>query len=114
MTLDSQYSELRIIHFVFKGVQYGIRPNIVVYLCLIFSSIQVNIIFPIIFFVICLFLVTLPFYVSPVEVSIGLALIISGIPVYIIFIYWKDKPVWLIRTSGKLLIIVAYLVQPAH
>jgi hypothetical protein len=29
-------------------------------------------------------------------------LIISGIPMYLIFIYWKDKPLWLIRTSGKL------------
>ena len=109
MTLNSQYSELRILHFVFKEVQFGIRRNMVLQLCLI-SSIQVNIIFPIIFFIICLFLVTLPFYVSPWEVGIGLALIISGIPVYIIFIYWKDKPLWLIRTSGKLLIIVAYLV----
>jgi hypothetical protein len=109
MTSNSQYSELRILHFVFKEVQCGIRPNMVLQLCLI-SSIQVNIIFPIIFFIICLFLVTLPFYVSPWEVGIGLALIISGIPVYIIFIYWKDKPLWLIRTSGKLLIIVAYLV----
>ncbi|XP_021934538.1 Y+L amino acid transporter 2 [Zootermopsis nevadensis] len=61
--------------------------------------IKVNIIFPIIFFIICLFLVTLPFYVSPWEVGIGLVLIVSGVPVYLIFIYWKNKPFWLIRTS---------------
>jgi hypothetical protein len=48
------------------------------------------------------------------EVGIGLVLIISGIPVYLIFIYWKHKPLWLIRTSGKLSVIVAHLVQPAH
>lgn len=63
--------------------------------------IKVNIIFPIIFFIICLFLVTLPFYVSPWEVGIGLVLIISGIPMYLIFIYWKDKPLWLIRISDS-------------
>lgn len=63
--------------------------------------IKVNIIFPIIFFIICLFLVTLPIYVSPWEVGIGLVLIISGIPVYLIFIYWKDKPLWLIRISDS-------------
>ena len=113
MTLTSQYSELRILHFVFKELRCGIRPNIVMQLCLLFSK-QVNIIFPIIFFIICLFLVTLPFYVSPWEVGIGLGLIISGIPVYLIFIYWKDKPLWLIRTSGKMSIIVAHLVQPAY
>jgi len=112
MTLTSQYSGLRI-HFVFKKMWCGIRPHIVTQLCLIFS-IQVNIIFPIIFFIICLFLVTLPFYVSPWEVGIGLGLIISGIPVYLIFIYWKDKPLWLIRISGKLSIIVAHLVQPSY
>jgi len=112
MILTSQYSELRI-HFVFNEVQCGSRPNIIMQLCLIFSK-QVNIIFPIIFFIICLFLVTLPFYVSPWEVGIGLGLIISGIPVYLIFIYWKDKPRWLIRTSGKLSIIVAHSVQPAY
>jgi len=82
-------------------------------LCLIFSK-QVHIIFPIIFFIICLFLVTLPFYVSSWEVGIGLVLIVSGIPVYFIFIYWKNKPLWLIRTSGKLSIIVAHLVQPSY
>jgi hypothetical protein len=59
-----------------------------------------------------LFLVTLPFYVSPWEVGIGLVLIISGIPMYLIFIYWKDKPLWLIRISGKFTIITAHLVQP--
>ncbi|XP_069698385.1 Y+L amino acid transporter 2 [Periplaneta americana] len=63
--------------------------------------IKVNIIFPIIFFIICVFLVTLPFYVSPWEVGIGLILIVSGIPMYLIFIYWKNKPLWLVRTSDN-------------
>ncbi|KAF6214780.1 hypothetical protein GE061_009523 [Apolygus lucorum] len=48
--------------------------------------IKVNIILPILFFVICIFLVTLPCYVRPMEVGIGLLIIISGIPVYYIFI----------------------------
>ncbi|PNF29741.1 Y+L amino acid transporter 2 [Cryptotermes secundus] len=69
--------------------------------------IKVNIIFPIIFFIICLFLVTLPFYVSPWEVGIGLVLIISGIPMYLIFIYWKDKPLWLIRISDSFNLVCA-------
>nr|CAD7588773.1 unnamed protein product [Timema genevievae] len=67
--------------------------------------IKVNIIFPIIFFVICLFLVILPCYVSQLEVGVGLAFIISGIPLYLIFIYWKNKPRWLVKSSGKYCII---------
>ncbi|XP_067006782.2 Y+L amino acid transporter 2 [Anabrus simplex] len=61
--------------------------------------IKVSLIFPIIFFIICVFLVTFPCYVSPWEVSIGLAFIISGIPLYFIFIWWQNKPRWLTRLS---------------
>lgn len=57
--------------------------------------IKVNILLPIIFFVICAFLVTFPCYVSPVEVVIGSSFIICGIPVYYVTIGWKNKPYWL-------------------
>ncbi|KAG8231923.1 hypothetical protein J437_LFUL011392 [Ladona fulva] len=61
--------------------------------------IKVNILLPIIFFIICAFLVTLPCYVSPWEVGIGLSIIASGIPVYLICIKWKNKPCWITQTS---------------
>lgn len=57
--------------------------------------IKVNISLPIIFFLICAFLVTFPCYVSPWEVGIGLGFIIAGIPVYLITIAWQTKPQWL-------------------
>ena len=56
--------------------------------------IQVNIIIPIVFFVVCTFLVLLPFYVSPYETGIGAAITFSGIPVYLVTIKWKNKPKW--------------------
>ncbi|KAL0101805.1 hypothetical protein PUN28_019148 [Cardiocondyla obscurior] len=59
----------------------------------------VSIILPIIFFVICAFLVTFPCYVSPWEVGVGIIIILSGIPVYCIFIDWKSKPAWLVNGS---------------
>ncbi|KAL1124282.1 hypothetical protein AAG570_002051 [Ranatra chinensis] len=62
--------------------------------------IKVNIILPIIFFIICTFLVTLPCYVSPWEVGVGIIIILSGIPFYLVFIYWKNKPPWLIKFTG--------------
>ncbi|KAK0179337.1 hypothetical protein PV327_005097 [Microctonus hyperodae] len=61
--------------------------------------IKVSFILPIVFLLICIFLVFLPCYGSPLEVGIGLMIIISGIPVYWIFIYWENKPQWLISAS---------------
>jgi L-type amino acid transporter 5 len=57
--------------------------------------IRVNIILPIIFLLICGFLVTFPCYVSPIEVGVGLVFILCGIPVYFVTIAWKTKPDWL-------------------
>lgn len=61
--------------------------------------IKVSIILPIIFFIICVFLVIFPCYVSPWEVGIGIIIILSGIPMYWIFIDWKAKPAWLVNGS---------------
>ncbi|XP_047367016.1 Y+L amino acid transporter 2 [Vespa velutina] len=61
--------------------------------------IKVSIALPVIFFIICTFLVILPCYVSPWEVGVGIIIILSGIPVYSIFIYWKNKPIWLVSAS---------------
>lgn len=54
--------------------------------------IKVNLALPILFFIICLFLVFLPFYVSPFETGIGVAITLSGIPVYLVTVAWKSKP----------------------
>ncbi|XP_064467564.1 Y+L amino acid transporter 2-like isoform X3 [Ornithodoros turicata] len=72
--------------------------------------IKVNIILPIIFFIISLFLVVLPFFSEPLETSIGVGIALSGIPVYFLTIYWKEKPkayrrgiFWLTECVQKLL-----------
>lgn len=54
--------------------------------------IKVNLALPIVFFVTCLFLVLLPLYVSPYETGISIAIVLSGIPVYFLTVYWKNKP----------------------
>ncbi|XP_018330818.1 Y+L amino acid transporter 2 [Agrilus planipennis] len=59
--------------------------------------IQVHLALPILFFAICVFLVTFPCYVSPLEVGVGMILIICGIPVYFVTIWWQTKPSWLNR-----------------
>ncbi|KAF5288976.1 hypothetical protein FQA39_LY03855 [Lamprigera yunnana] len=64
------------------------KPNLM-------RPIKVNIVLPVIFLCICAFLVTFPCYVSPWEVSIGLAFVLCGIPVYLVTIAWTSKPAWL-------------------
>lgn len=73
-----------------------------------------SIVLPIIFLIICVFLVTFPCYVSPWEVGVGVIVIISGIPVYWIFIYWKNKPKCLVRGSGKLIHGTEWYVTQKH
>merc|ERR1719510_1255264 len=53
--------------------------------------IKVNIILPITFFLVCIFLVCLPIGVHPKTVLVGLAIIASGVPVYLIFVHWSPS-----------------------
>lgn len=54
--------------------------------------IKFNIIIPIIFLLICLFLLLVPLYAAPYDTGIGLAIVLSGVPVYCIGVLWKSKP----------------------
>uniref|UniRef100_A0A914BUD7 Uncharacterized protein n=1 Tax=Acrobeloides nanus TaxID=290746 RepID=A0A914BUD7_9BILA len=57
--------------------------------------IKVNLIFPISFLIGCIALVVIPIIGAPVDTAIGLAIMLSAIPVYLIFVAWKRKPRWL-------------------
>lgn len=61
-------------------------------------SVQVNIIVPIAFLLVCGFLVFLPLYVQPHEVGMGLLITGSGVPAYFLFVYWQNKPK-IVRTA---------------
>lgn len=64
--------------------------------------IKVNIVLPIMFLIVCTFLVVLPFWSEPLEPVVGSAIIIAGIPVYFATIYWKTKPNCYKIVIGKL------------
>jgi len=55
-------------------------------------TLQVPLFLPIIFLLICAFLVFLPIYVRPFEVGMGILITITGIPVYFVFVWWQRKP----------------------
>lgn len=56
--------------------------------------IKVPMIFPIIFIIATLFILILPIIEDPYTTGYGTLAIASGIPVYLIFIAWKNKPLW--------------------
>ncbi|XP_037091885.1 Y+L amino acid transporter 2-like isoform X1 [Pollicipes pollicipes] len=59
--------------------------------------IRVNIVIPILFLMICGFLVFMPLYVKPIEVGMGILITFTGVPAYLVFVYWKNKPQWALR-----------------
>ena len=63
--------------------------------------IKVNLLLPIIFFLLCGFLVIMPLFSTPELVGVAMLIIFSGVPVYLIFISWKSKPLWLRRIISK-------------
>lgn len=40
-------------------------------------------------------------YVRPIEVGMGILITASGIPVYLVGVYWKKKPEWFKQIVGK-------------
>ncbi|KAK7580606.1 hypothetical protein V9T40_001235 [Parthenolecanium corni] len=53
--------------------------------------IKVNIVLPLLFFIIFAFLCTMPFFQEPVAVGIGFIIILTGIPVYMMFVSFGEN-----------------------
>jgi solute carrier family 7 L-type amino acid transporter-like protein len=54
--------------------------------------IKVHLFFPVIYVIASIFITVVPMAASPVETGIGTVIILTGVPVYFIFVYWKNKP----------------------
>ncbi|XP_055385096.1 Y+L amino acid transporter 2 isoform X2 [Condylostylus longicornis] len=62
--------------------------------------IRVNLIWPVIYLLATIFVTVVPMYASPVETGYGVLMILSSVPVYFLFIAWKNKPKWFQNTMG--------------
>lgn len=62
---------------------------------------QVHIALPIGFFAVCLFLVLLPVYTKPLETGMGAFITLLGVPVYMVTVYWTNKPKAYRRIIGR-------------
>ncbi|VDK84505.1 unnamed protein product [Onchocerca ochengi] len=69
--------------------------------------IKVKLIFPAIFFLGCVALVVVPIVGSPKDTAIGIAIMLTAIPVYVIFVAWKNKPKCIGMTSE----VITKLIQ---
>ncbi|XP_058501521.1 large neutral amino acids transporter small subunit 1 [Solea solea] len=59
--------------------------------------IKVNILLPVTFVMACFFLVVVSFWKTPKECAIGFGIIATGLPFYMLGVWWKTKPKWLLR-----------------
>lgn len=67
--------------------------------------IKVSLLLPIAFFIISVFLVVLSCFTHPIEVGIGVAFIALGVPIYLVFIVWENKPQWLLSACHSFNIV---------
>lgn len=78
--------------------------------------IRVPLVFPVIYLIATIFVTVVPMYASPVETGYGILMILSSIPVYLVFVAWKNKPMWFQKTMGKCCFMfslypIAYLIK---
>ncbi|KAK6727207.1 hypothetical protein RB195_005113 [Necator americanus] len=77
------------------------------------APIKVNILIPVAFLLLCCLFLVLPFLSQPVELMVGVAIILSGVPVYFLFVKSTKKPdiicipwTWLTHCIQKMLYCV--------
>ncbi|GJQ85027.1 hypothetical protein Trydic_g3688 [Trypoxylus dichotomus] len=64
--------------------------------------IRVNLIWPVLYLAATIFVTAVPMVASPVETGIGILMILTSIPVYVIFIMWQNKPLWFAKGSASI------------
>ncbi|XP_071512064.1 cystine/glutamate transporter-like [Diadema antillarum] len=71
---------------------------------------KVPLVIPVVFFLCCMFIVVMSLYSSPVDCGIGLAIFFGGIPVYYIFVWWENKPIWFNQGMDRATIFLQQLL----
>lgn len=63
--------------------------------------IKVHLFWPYLYIVCTLFIVIVPCVADPYGTGLGICIILTGVPVYLFFIAWKNKPLWFQRAISK-------------
>lgn len=72
--------------------------------------IKVNLVFPIVYIFLTAVITVLPMFAKPVETSIGMGMILTALPVYWFFIYWKNKPAFISRYTDSVTLAIQKLI----
>ncbi|KAL3270368.1 hypothetical protein HHI36_009414 [Cryptolaemus montrouzieri] len=68
--------------------------------------IKVNLIWPILYILATIFITAVPMVASPVETGIGILMILSSVPVYLVCVYWQNKPRWFLKLINSITILL--------
>ncbi|KAG5450739.1 Large neutral amino acids transporter small subunit 1 [Clonorchis sinensis] len=68
-------------------------------------------IIPISFICVCCFLLVVPLIAKPHEVGVGLVIVLSGIPVYLIGVVWRSKPQFFLTSYESVIITCQKLMH---
>jgi len=72
--------------------------------------IKVHLFFPVIYVIASIFITIVPMIASPVETGIGTCIILTGVPVYFIFVAWKDKPDFVQKILASVTLVLQKLI----
>ncbi|KAL9894007.1 solute carrier family 7 member genderblind isoform 1-T1 [Glossina fuscipes fuscipes] len=75
--------------------------------------IKVSLWIPIVFIIICAFLIIVPVYVAPYEVGMGILITLVGIPFYYVGVVWKKKPQCLLKFTTSVTLLSQKLLVSA-
>ncbi|XP_061670827.1 solute carrier family 7 member 10a isoform X1 [Syngnathoides biaculeatus] len=64
--------------------------------------IKVNLLIPIAYMVFWVVLLCFSLYSEPVVCGLGMVIMLTGVPVYFVGVWWKNKPKWIYRFTEKL------------
>ncbi|XP_074506461.1 large neutral amino acids transporter small subunit 2 [Sebastes fasciatus] len=68
----------------------------------IYRPIKVSLVWPVIYLLFWAFLLVFSLYTEPLVCGIGLAIMMTGVPVYFLGVYWENKPQCCDITMGKI------------
>lgn len=74
---------------------------------------QVNLLIPISYLIFWVVLLCFSLYSEPVVCGLGMVIMLTGVPVYFVGVWWKDKPKWISRLVGEWTLATAHVTLPS-
>lgn len=82
-------------------------------MCIDLCPAQVNLLIPVSYLLFWVVLLGFSLYSEPVVCGLGMVIMLTGVPVYFVGVWWKDKPKWISRAVGKLTFTPTPAVPPS-